>query len=88
MFGIFGHMENAELTAALIRINSIVRTLDATALTSTQVDLLHSISSYACSHAQEADMLEAQRELAMIEEADARLMGESDSWDRLISRLV
>jgi hypothetical protein len=76
------------LTSALITVRAIVRDITPERLTAEQIELLDQIASFACANAQEASLLEAKRDLAMAEELEARLVGESDAQDRLVQRMM
>jgi hypothetical protein len=83
---------SASFTGALITLRAVVRDINPARLTQEQVELLHQIASLACHNAQEASMLEAERDLALCEQAEAnthaRIMWVSDAADHQIAHLV
>ena len=82
----------AALTSTFITLRACVRDINPARLTREQVALLHEIANFAFANAQEACLLEADRDLAICDERDAlaaeRLMAESDAVDHQIAHLV
>ena len=87
-------IRSAALTSALIAVRAIVRDVDATLLSDEQIALLHEIANFAFANAQEARVLQTERDalLAQIDEHEAlmadRLMVHADAADHSIAHLL